>query len=106
MLLIFALLSASDADREGASLSPTIEHFEDLHLTDEAMAALEKQKLTMATDFVHKRLMREAGRNWDRFYKRNGTRFFKVSCKFGVYRRFGRCLGYLRTFKESINQIS
>ncbi|TPP66177.1 putative ribosome biogenesis protein [Fasciola gigantica] len=38
---------------------------------------LSKQVATLVSQFERTKLLRQAGANWDRFYKRNGTRFFK-----------------------------
>ncbi|KAA3679735.1 methyltransferase-like protein 6 [Paragonimus westermani] len=38
---------------------------------------LDKQVATMVDQFNRVKLIYEAGKNWDRFYNRNGTRFFK-----------------------------
>ncbi|THD27251.1 putative ribosome biogenesis protein TSR3 [Fasciola hepatica] len=38
---------------------------------------LSKQVGTLVSQFERTKLLRQAGANWDRFYKRNGTRFFK-----------------------------
>lgn len=46
-------------------------------ITDEMRAALEKQNSRIVTEFKAKQLEEQAARNWDCFYKRNGTRFFK-----------------------------
>ncbi len=56
-----------------------IECSEDVVLSPDAEKAIEKQIETRASDFEHSQLKKYAGRNWDRFYKRNGARFFKVS---------------------------
>lgn len=45
----------------------------------EIQEALSKQVTSLVTQFHRTKLLNEAGANWDRFYKRNGTRFFKVS---------------------------
>lgn len=46
-------------------------------LTEEMKELLEKQNSRIVTDFKAKQLEQQAARNWDCFYKRNGTRFFK-----------------------------
>lgn len=46
-------------------------------LTEEMKKVLEKQNSRIVTDFKAKQLEQQAARNWDCFYKRNGTRFFK-----------------------------
>lgn len=46
-------------------------------LTEEMKEVLEKQNSRIVTDFKAKQLEQQAARNWDCFYKRNGTRFFK-----------------------------
>lgn len=43
----------------------------------EIQEALSKQVAALVTQFHRTKLLSEAGANWDRFYKRNGTRFFK-----------------------------
>lgn len=40
--------------------------------------AIAKQIDTLASSFERTKLFKECGKNWDRFYKRNGVRFFKV----------------------------
>lgn len=46
-------------------------------LTDEQKSALEKQNSRMVTEFQAKKLEAQASKNWNLFYKRNETRFFK-----------------------------
>ncbi|BHF58392.1 ribosome bioproteinsis protein tsr3 [Sparganum proliferum] len=55
----------------------SVESFKTLTLSDDALERLEKQVQCMASKFQHRKLVQEAGRNWDRFYNRNGARFFK-----------------------------
>ncbi|CAH8560402.1 unnamed protein product [Schistosoma intercalatum] len=40
--------------------------------------AIAKQIDTLVSSFERTKLFKECGKNWDRFYKRNGVRFFKV----------------------------
>uniref|UniRef100_A0A183SCZ9 18S rRNA aminocarboxypropyltransferase n=1 Tax=Schistocephalus solidus TaxID=70667 RepID=A0A183SCZ9_SCHSO len=65
---------ASDA-RENSPFC--VESLETVALSDDALELLEKQVKCMASEFQHSKLLKEAGRNWDRFYNRNGARFFK-----------------------------
>ncbi|VDP78317.1 unnamed protein product [Echinostoma caproni] len=44
---------------------------------EEINQTLSKQVATLVSQFERTKLLREAGANWNRFYKRNGTRFFK-----------------------------
>lgn len=46
-------------------------------LTDEIKNILERQNSRMVSDFQAKKLETQAAKNWDMFYKRNETRFFK-----------------------------
>ncbi|XP_078703704.1 tRNA N(3)-cytidine methyltransferase METTL6-like [Branchiostoma floridae x Branchiostoma belcheri] len=46
-------------------------------LTEEDMDRLKKQDNKIVSDFKQKKLEKEAQRNWDLFYKRNSTNFFK-----------------------------
>ena len=46
-------------------------------LTDEIKNILERQNSRMVTDFQAKKIETQAAKNWDMFYKRNETRFFK-----------------------------
>eukprot|EP00058_Branchiostoma_floridae_P020678 XP_002606168.1 hypothetical protein BRAFLDRAFT_92035 [Branchiostoma floridae] len=46
-------------------------------LTDEDKDRLKKQDNKIVSDFKQQKLEREAQRNWDLFYKRNSTNFFK-----------------------------
>ena len=46
-------------------------------LTSEMKEILEKQNSRKVSEFQAKKLELQAGRNWDLFYKRNDTRFFK-----------------------------
>ncbi|TGZ66187.1 hypothetical protein CRM22_005455 [Opisthorchis felineus] len=67
-------LSAKDVKPE-ASLSPESTPTEpDQHQLE---SILSKQVDSLIDQFNRKKLIREAGKNWDRFYNRNGTRFFK-----------------------------
>ncbi|KAK3580592.1 hypothetical protein CHS0354_002692 [Potamilus streckersoni] len=52
--------------------------FQDIpkHLTDEEKVKLEKDN-TLVTEFKQRKLELEAEKNWDLFYKRNTTKFFK-----------------------------
>ena len=45
-------------------------------LTDNELEKLEKDKVTL-TEFKRTKLEKEAQKNWDLFYKRNTTKFFK-----------------------------
>ncbi|CAL8074518.1 unnamed protein product [Calicophoron daubneyi] len=45
--------------------------------SDEMERALSKQMASLVDDFQRTKFINEAGKNWDRFYKRNGTKFFK-----------------------------
>ncbi|XP_065349368.1 tRNA N(3)-methylcytidine methyltransferase METTL6 [Cloeon dipterum] len=47
------------------------------NLTSEEAAALEKQDSRLVSEFQAMKLEKEARKNWDLFYKRNETRFFK-----------------------------
>lgn len=46
-------------------------------LTEEMKVTLEKQNSRMVSDFQAKKLEVQASKNWNLFYKRNETRFFK-----------------------------
>lgn len=46
-------------------------------LTEEIKVILERQNSRMVTEFKANKLEVQAARNWDSFYKRNETRFFK-----------------------------
>jgi len=46
-------------------------------LTNEEKEKLEKQNSRVISDFMAKKLDKEAKKHWDLFYKRNETRFFK-----------------------------
>lgn len=50
---------------------------EDPKLTEEMRLMLEKQNSRMVTEFKANKLEKDAQKNWDLFYKRNETRFFK-----------------------------
>jgi methyltransferase-like protein 6 len=46
-------------------------------LTDEMKQTLDKQNSRIVSDFNANKLEAHAARNWDLFYKRNETKFFK-----------------------------
>lgn len=46
-------------------------------LTEEMKFMLEKQNSRIVSDFKAQKLEKDAQKNWDLFYKRNETRFFK-----------------------------
>lgn len=46
-------------------------------LTEEMKEILEKQNSRMISDFKAQQLEAQAAKNWDLFYKRNETKFFK-----------------------------
>lgn len=46
-------------------------------LTEEQLKTLEKQNSRKVSDFQANKLEAQAARNWDLFYKRNETKFFK-----------------------------
>jgi methyltransferase-like protein 6 len=46
-------------------------------LTEEMKVILEKQNNRIVSDFHAAKLESQAAKNWDLFYKRNDTRFFK-----------------------------
>jgi len=50
---------------------------EEPELTDEMKVILEKQNSRMVSEFKANKLEVHAAKNWDSFYKRNETRFFK-----------------------------
>lgn len=50
---------------------------ESAQLSDEIKIILEKQNSRMVSDFQANKLETHAAKNWDMFYKRNETRFFK-----------------------------
>lgn len=50
---------------------------EEPELTDEIKVILEKQNSRMVSEFKANKLEVQAAKNWDSFYKRNETRFFK-----------------------------
>lgn len=47
------------------------------NLTEEMEEILQKQNSRMVTEFKANELEKNAKKNWDLFYKRNETRFFK-----------------------------
>ena len=47
------------------------------HLTDDQKLLLEKQNSRLVTEFKANKLEADAQKNWDLFYKRNETNFFK-----------------------------
>lgn len=55
---------------------PTI-LFEEPVLTEEIKTILERQNSRMVSEFKANKLEAQAAKNWDSFYKRNETRFFK-----------------------------
>ncbi|KAL5104634.1 tRNA N 3 methylcytidine methyltransferase METTL6 [Taenia crassiceps] len=55
----------------------SVEGLEDMTISEEAQSIIDRQLATMCSTFEHKKLQEDAGRNWDRFYNRHGTRFFK-----------------------------
>lgn len=61
----------------GDNFEPTVVVQEKPELTEEMKSILEKQNSRMVTDFQANKLEVQAARNWDHFYKRNETRFFK-----------------------------
>lgn len=74
-----------EGTQELDAMPSTVESFEDLVITAESRVNLENQLSSMASHFLHNKLQKEAGRNWDRFYNRHGTKFFKVCVvPFGV----------------------
>lgn len=46
-------------------------------LTENMKNILEKQNSRMVSEFTANKLETQAAKNWDLFYKRNETRFFK-----------------------------
>lgn len=46
-------------------------------LSEEEISKLKKQENRLVTQFQQNKLEAEAAKNWDKFYKRNETRFFK-----------------------------
>lgn len=44
----------------------------------DANELIEKQIENLVSDFKRTKFLQEIGKNWDRFYNRNGNRFFKV----------------------------
>ena len=46
-------------------------------LTEEEQSKLKKQDESIASEFKRQKLEAESRKNWDLFYKRNETRFFK-----------------------------
>jgi len=50
---------------------------QDPKLTEEIKLMLEKQNSRIVSDFKAIKLEKDAQKNWDLFYKRNETRFFK-----------------------------
>uniref|UniRef100_A0A0R3WRJ1 tRNA N(3)-methylcytidine methyltransferase n=1 Tax=Hydatigena taeniaeformis TaxID=6205 RepID=A0A0R3WRJ1_HYDTA len=48
-----------------------------LALSEEVQSIIDRQLATMCSTFEHNKLRKDAGRNWDRFYNRNGAKFFK-----------------------------
>lgn len=71
-LFVFTLISkgsiSSNSDSSGESA--------DDELVDEILT---KQIASLVNEFNRSLLVKECGKNWDKFYKRNGTRFFKVT---------------------------
>ncbi|KAF5403938.1 putative ribosome biogenesis protein [Paragonimus heterotremus] len=56
---------------------PSVTDLSDLQESSDIQHILDKQIANMVDQFSQVKLIREAGKNWDRFYNRNGTRFFK-----------------------------
>eukprot|EP00088_Acartia_fossae_P030609 TRINITY_DN3160_c0_g1_i12.p1 TRINITY_DN3160_c0_g1~~TRINITY_DN3160_c0_g1_i12.p1 ORF type:complete len:288 (+),score=37.85 TRINITY_DN3160_c0_g1_i12:35-898(+) len=52
-------------------------HLDKLKLTENDLKSLEKQNSRIVNDFKANKLEAEAKKNWDLFYKRNETKFFK-----------------------------
>ena len=50
---------------------------EEPEVTEDMKIILEKQNSRMVNDFKANQLEKDAKKNWDLFYKRNETRFFK-----------------------------
>ena len=46
-------------------------------LSEETLKQLQRQESRKVSDFQASKLEAEAARNWDLFYKRNSTNFFK-----------------------------
>lgn len=59
------------------NFDPIVVLHEKPELTEEMKVILDKQNSRMVTDFQANKLEVQAARNWDHFYKRNETRFFK-----------------------------
>ncbi|GAA36078.2 pre-rRNA-processing protein TSR3 [Clonorchis sinensis] len=67
-------LSAKDAKLEAPLFPESTPTEPDQHQLE---SILSKQVDSLIDQFNRNKLIREAGKNWDRFYNRNGTRFFK-----------------------------
>ncbi|CAH8853481.1 unnamed protein product [Trichobilharzia szidati] len=57
--------------------SPCDSHDSSVKEDEEVKKILTKQIDTLVTSFERTKLLSQAGKNWDRFYNRNGVRFFK-----------------------------
>ena len=62
---------------EESPFNSPIESDSEVTLSEEALKQLEKQESRKVSDFQALKLETEAARNWDLFYKRNATNFFK-----------------------------
>ncbi|VDD74092.1 unnamed protein product [Mesocestoides corti] len=71
------LVPLVNSDEGETKLLQPVEVFEDLPLSEDSKANLDRQMKSICSSFEHEQLKKEAGRNWDRFYNRNGTKFFK-----------------------------
>ena len=58
------------------SSTPTLGHYART-LTPEEVETLKKHDLSVISDFKKNKLEVEAAKNWDKFYKRNKTNFYK-----------------------------
>lgn len=73
---------------------------EDPELTEEMRLVLEKQNSRMVTEFKAEKLEKEAQRNWDIFYKRNTTKFFKD--RMWTVREFKELAGTTETDEQKV----
>ena len=66
-----------DGDQTEDLIDGTVEDGGTEALSEETLKLLERQESRRVSDFQASKLEAEAARNWDLFYKRNSTNFFK-----------------------------
>nr|CAH8857502.1 unnamed protein product [Trichobilharzia regenti] len=67
----------SPRDNNSDENSPPDNEASPVRENEEVKTILAKQIDTLVTSFERTKLLSQAGKNWDRFYNRNGVRFFK-----------------------------